>query len=48
LTSAKIQDHNTFDQANKVTAKEFKGIKTSKGQVKLEMPPFSIVVLELK
>lgn len=48
LSSAKIQDHNTFDQPNKVIPREFKSIRTSKGKVKVDMPPFSVVVLEIK
>lgn len=48
LASSKIQDHNTFEQPNQVAPAEFKGIKNSKGQLKVDMPPFSVVVLELK
>ncbi len=48
LTSSKVQDHNTFEQPNKVAPVDFKGIKNTKGQLKVEIPPFSVVVLELK
>jgi alpha-L-arabinofuranosidase len=48
LTSVKIQDHNTFEQPTKVTPREFKAVKAAKGRANVEMPPFSVVVLELK
>jgi alpha-L-arabinofuranosidase len=48
LSSAKMQDYNSFEQPNKVTTKEFKGAKLVKGQLKVELPPFSVVTLELK
>lgn len=48
LSSAKVQDHNTFAQPNAVSPKEFKGFKLTKDQLKVELPPFSVVVLEVK
>jgi alpha-N-arabinofuranosidase len=48
LTSGDIHDHNTFDQPNKVTTKEFKQFKLKGDQLTVEMPARSIVVLELK
>lgn len=48
LSSARLQDHNTFSQPNAVAPKDFKGFKLAKDQLKVEVPPFSVVVLELK
>lgn len=48
LASAKVQDHNNFSNPNAIAPKEFKGFKLAKDQVKVELPPFSVVVLELK
>jgi alpha-N-arabinofuranosidase len=47
LTSAKIQDHNTFDVPLKVTPQVFKSATLLKGSLKLIMPPGSVIVLEL-
>ena len=47
LTSAKVQDHNTFENPNSVTPKPFKNASLSKGSLKVSMPPNSVVVLEL-
>ena len=48
LTSAKFTDINTFDQPNKVHSTVFNGAKRSGNELVVEMPPASIVVLELK
>ncbi|MBU3122444.1 alpha-N-arabinofuranosidase [Sinomicrobium sp. 2019215] len=48
LTSDKLQDHNTFKDPEKVTSKEFKDFSGKKGQLEVELPPFSVVVLEWK
>jgi alpha-L-arabinofuranosidase len=48
LTSPKINDYNTFEASNKIAVKEFKGAKLEKGQLKLSIPAFSVVVLNLK
>ncbi len=48
LTSRKIQDHNTFDQPEKVKPSAFKGFTLTGGVLKGKLPPFSVVVLELK
>jgi hypothetical protein len=48
LTSGDIHDHNTFDQPNKVTTKEFKHFKLKGDQLTVEMPARSVVSLELK
>jgi len=48
LTSAKITDVNTFDNPNHVVIGEFKGAKKSKGNLEVNLPAKSIVMLELK
>jgi len=48
LTSKKLQDHNTFDNPNNITPKEFKDFKFKNGQLVLTIPPFSVIVLEGK
>ena len=48
LKSGKIQDHNTFDEPNKVTTAAFNGAKLSKNSVTLKVPAFSVIVLELE
>lgn len=48
LTSAKLQDHNTFEQADKIKPAEFKGAQLKNGKLQVKLPPFSVVVLELK
>ena len=47
LTSAKIQDHNTFDNPTKVVPLGFKGTKLLKNNLMVNMPPNSVIVLEL-
>lgn len=46
LTSDNIQDHNSFDNPNKVQPKAFDKAKLKDGQLELTIPPFSLVVLE--
>jgi len=48
LTSKDIRDLNTFDAPSKVKPATFDGTKLSDNKLKLEMPPNSVVVLELK
>lgn len=48
LTSPKIQDHNSFDAPEKVKPANFKGMTLSGNTLKGKIPPFSVVVLELK
>ncbi len=48
LRSDKIQDHNTFDNPQKVKPTVFGNTKLSGNNVSLKIPPFSVVVLELK
>jgi alpha-N-arabinofuranosidase len=48
LTSAKVQDYNSFETPDKVKPAEFKGAALKDGLLKVDLPPFSVVVLELK
>ncbi len=47
LTSSKVQDHNTFDNPANVVPKTFNGASISEGNLKVNMPPNSVIVLEL-
>lgn len=46
LTSDKLQDHNTFDDPDKIAITEFKDFKLRNGKLEVNLPPFSVVVLE--
>jgi alpha-L-arabinofuranosidase len=48
LTSAKLQDYNSFESPDKIKPAEFKGASLKDNTLKVEMPPFSVVVLELR
>ena len=48
LSSPKLQDHNTFENPNKIKPTQFKGISLNGNSLKGKIPPFSVVVLELK
>lgn len=48
LKSARLQDHNTFNQPDLVTPATFDGFKKNKGMISVEMPPFSVVVLTIR
>jgi len=48
LSSKNLQDHNTFDDPDKVKPAELKNFKYSKGVLQVELPPFSVVVLSGK
>ena len=48
LSSEKLQDHNTFDNPNKVQPKDFKEFKVKNGTLSMVVPTFSVVVLEGK
>jgi alpha-N-arabinofuranosidase len=47
LTSLKVQDHNTFDNPTNVVPKTFNDASISEGNLKVNMPPNSVIVLEL-
>jgi alpha-N-arabinofuranosidase len=48
LTSAKINDHNTFDKPDAVTVKDFKGATLTKGALSIVLPAKSVVMLEVE
>ncbi|HEX8460038.1 MAG TPA: alpha-L-arabinofuranosidase C-terminal domain-containing protein, partial [Segetibacter sp.] len=48
LSSGKLQDFNSFESPNKITPAIFKGAKLTSNKLSLTLPPFSVVVLELK
>ncbi|WP_207510602.1 alpha-N-arabinofuranosidase [Longitalea luteola] len=48
LTSAKLQDHNTFEEPAKIKPATFQGAALKGRSLNVKMPPFSVVVLELK
>jgi alpha-L-arabinofuranosidase len=48
LSSDKVQDHNTFENPNKIKPMPYKGATISGNQLKLSLPPVSVIVLELK
>jgi alpha-L-arabinofuranosidase len=48
LKSARLQDHNTFEAPDKVTPVTFDDLKVKDDNIELSIPPFSVVVLEVK
>lgn len=48
LKSKNISDHNTFDKPGNVAPQEFSGFKKKGDKITVEMPAFSVVVLEIK
>ncbi len=48
LASAKLQDHNSFDNPTKIQPTAFKGFEIKKGKLEITIPPFSVIVLEGK
>jgi alpha-N-arabinofuranosidase len=48
LRSDKLQDHNTFDDPGKIKPIAFNKIALNGTDLTIKMPPFSVVVLELK
>jgi alpha-N-arabinofuranosidase len=48
LTSARLQDHNTFNEPEKIKPTVFKGARLNGGTASMSIPPFSVVVLQLK
>jgi alpha-N-arabinofuranosidase len=48
LRSDKLQDYNTFDNPGKIKPAAFNGAKVNGSSLSVKMPPFSVVVLELK
>ena len=48
LKSGKLQDYNSFENPEKITPEAFKGAKLKGNSLTVKLPPFSVVVLELK
>jgi alpha-L-arabinofuranosidase len=48
LTSANLQDYNSFSNADKIKPQAFKGASLKGNTLQVKLPPFSVVVLELK
>ena len=48
LTSKNIQDHNTFEQTDKIKPTAFTQINQAGNTLKLRIPPSSVIVLEVK
>ncbi len=48
LTSARLQDHNTFDRPELVKPTIFNSFTTASGVLQITIPPFSVVVLTIK
>ncbi len=48
LTSSKLQDHNTFEEPVKIIPQVFSGASLKGNTLNVKLPPFSVVVLELK
>ena len=48
LKSAKVQDHNTFENPEKIKPTTFKDATLKKDKITVTVSPFSVVVLELK
>lgn len=48
LTSDKLQNYNSFDNPNKIVPTAFNGAKLANDQLSVTIPPFSVIVLELK
>ncbi|MDR3184816.1 MAG: alpha-N-arabinofuranosidase [Prevotellaceae bacterium] len=48
LTSAKINDYNTFEKPDAVTVTDFKGAKLSGGKLNISLPAKSVVMLEIE
>jgi len=48
LTSAKMQDHNTFEKPETIKPAVFKNFKKTDNLLSVTLPPFSVVVLEMK
>ncbi len=48
LTSKKLQDHNTFEDPEKIIPRPFSGASLKGDNLIVKLPPFSVVVIELK
>jgi alpha-N-arabinofuranosidase len=48
LSSAKLQDYNSFENADKIKPASFSGASLSGNLLKVKLPAFSVVVLEVR
>ncbi len=48
LQSAKLQDHNTFESPNTIIPRPFNNASLNGNTITVKLPPFSVVVLQLK
>jgi alpha-L-arabinofuranosidase len=48
LTSSTLQDHNSFEVPDKIRPAEFQDAQLKDNSLNVKLPPFSVVVLELK
>jgi alpha-L-arabinofuranosidase len=48
ITSPNITDHNTFEDPDKVTIKDFDNVKIQKGNIETVLPSKSVVLLRIK
>ncbi|HVO75165.1 MAG TPA: alpha-L-arabinofuranosidase C-terminal domain-containing protein, partial [Ignavibacteriaceae bacterium] len=48
ITSSKMNAHNTFDNPEEVKSASFSDFKLNDGNLEIQMPPMSVVVLELE
>jgi len=48
LSSPRLQDHNTFENPEKIKPLSYKGAMVSGGELKLTLPPASVIALEIK
>ncbi|MBW4359218.1 alpha-N-arabinofuranosidase [Flavobacterium taihuense] len=48
ITSSKLQDFNSFDNPTKIQPVAFKGFDVKKGKLTVNIPPFSVIMLEGK
>ncbi len=47
LTSKNLQDYNSFEKPLTIIPSTFKNVSLKGNQLKVKLPPFSVVVLEL-
>ncbi|HEY9258698.1 alpha-N-arabinofuranosidase [Chitinophaga sp.] len=48
LASAKLQDYNSFTKPDNIKPTDFKGASLKNNTISVKLPPFSVVVLELR
>ncbi|HUS02875.1 MAG TPA: alpha-L-arabinofuranosidase C-terminal domain-containing protein, partial [Chitinophagaceae bacterium] len=48
LSSSQLQDHNTFEVPDKIKPSVFNNASMKGSDLQVKLPPFSVVVLELK